>query len=183
MRDPTGRYRWNSMHSSDNQLIERLPRRVQQRLLTRCEPFELVPSTALCACGGTLTHAYFPITGRIALQHGPDASEVGVVGRESMLGAELLLGVTSSPWRAVVQAGGTCWRIEAQALRQAMADLHTLQALLQRNLMVRVHQQQALAAAIGGPWALPITHPGHPVAGAESPPAYASAQTPAGPFH
>lgn len=170
MRDPTGRYRWNTMQSTDNQLIERLPRGVQHRFLARCEPFEPVPSTALCARGGTLTHAYFPNAGWISLQLAPDACEVGVVGRESMLGAELLLGVNTSPWRAVVRAAGTCWRIEAQALRQAMADMHALQALLQRNLMVRVQQQQALATAAAGPW--------QPV-----PPAYASAQTPAGPFH
>ncbi|MFN7123518.1 MAG: Crp/Fnr family transcriptional regulator, partial [Hydrogenophaga sp.] len=41
---------------------------------------------------------------------------------------------------------GTCWRIEAQALRQAMDDLPALRSVLQRSLMVRLHQQ-ALASA------------------------------------
>jgi hypothetical protein len=67
-----------------------------------------------------------------------------------MLGSELLLGVVTSPWRSVVQVAGTCWRIDAQGMRQAMADLPTLQALLQRNLMVRVHQHQSLASASAG---------------------------------
>lgn len=145
------------MNNTENHLIERLPKGVQNRFLARCELINLVPSTELSKRGTTLTHAYFPNTGCIALVIDIDIDididshaslEVGVVGRESMLGSELLLGVFKTPWRAVVQGAGTCWRIETQALRQAMADIQALPALLQRHLMVRVHQQQALAAAL-----------------------------------
>lgn len=147
------------MNNTENHLIERLPKGVQNRFLARCELIDLVPSTELSTRGTTLTHAYFPNTCCIALAIDIDIDidmdidsqaslEVGVVGRESMLGSELLLGVFKTPWRAVVQGAGTCWRIETQALRQAMADIQALPALLQRHLMVRVHQQQALAAAL-----------------------------------
>ncbi|MBA4264733.1 MAG: hypothetical protein C0453_06610 [Comamonadaceae bacterium] len=143
------------MNNTENHLIERLPKGVQNRFLARCELINLVPSTELSKRGTTLTHAYFPNTGCIALVIDIDIDidshaslEVGVVGRESMLGSELLLGVFKTPWRAVVQGAGTCWRIETRALRQAMTDIQALPALLQRHLMVRVHQQQALAAAL-----------------------------------
>lgn len=142
------------MNSSENHLIERLPNRVQKRFLARCEPFELRPSAELSERGVAFTHAYFPNTGVISLVVDVDRYpplEVGAVGRESMLGSELLLGVVTSPWRSVVQAAGTCWRIDVQGLRQAMADMPTLQALLQRNLMVRVQQHQSLASSSAGP--------------------------------
>ncbi|MDZ4128733.1 MAG: Crp/Fnr family transcriptional regulator, partial [Hydrogenophaga sp.] len=116
-------------------------------------PFELRQSAELSERGVAFTHAYFPNTGFISLVVDVDSYpplEVGVVGRESMLGSELLLGVVTSPWRSLVQVAGTCWRIDAQGMRQAMADMPTLQALLQRNLMVRVHQHQSLASASAG---------------------------------
>ena len=137
------------MNNTENHLIERMPKGVQNRFLARCELIDLVPSTELSTRGSTLTHAYFPNTACIALVIDIDSHaslEVGVVGRESMLGSELLLGVFKTPWRAVVQGAGTCWRIETQALRQVMTDIQALPALLQRHLMVRVHQQQALAS-------------------------------------
>lgn len=141
------------MQDTENHLIERLPRRVQHQFLARCERFDLVPSTELSIRGAALTHAYFPNTGFISLVLDIESCppvEVGVVGCESMLGSELLLGVARTPWRAVVQGAGTCWRIDTRALRQAMRDMRALPALLQRNLMVRVQQQQALASAVAG---------------------------------
>lgn len=143
------------MPDTENQLIQRLPSGVQKRFLDRCEPFELRLSAELSESGAALTHAYFPNTGFISLVMDVDSyppMEVGVVGRESMLGSELLLGVATTPWRSVVQMTGTCWRIRAQSLRRALVDMPTLQALLQRNLMVRVHQQQSLASVPADPF-------------------------------
>ncbi|AOF88095.1 crp-like helix-turn-helix domain protein [Hydrogenophaga sp. RAC07] len=137
------------MPNIQNHLIERLPKAVQKRFLARCSPFELVLSHELSTRSALLSHAYFPVTGFISLVIDIDshpALEVGMVGRESMLGSELVLGVAKTPWRALVQGAGTCWRIEAQALRQAMEDMPSLQSLLQRALLVRLHQQ-ALASA------------------------------------
>lgn len=139
------------MPNTGNQLIESLPKGVQKRFLARCEPFELRQSAELSECGAVLTHAYLPNSGYIYLVIGADSRppmEVGVVGREFMLGSELLLGVATTPWRSVVQMTGSCRRIGAESLRQALVDMPTLHALLQRNLMVRVHQQQSLASVM-----------------------------------
>lgn len=142
-------YQANPMSHTQNDLIERLPKGLRKRFLARCEPFELVLSSELSVRGALLTHAYFPITGFISLVIDIDSHpplEVGMAGRESMLGSELALGTAKTPWRAVVQGPGHCWRIEAQALRQAMTDMPALQSVVQRSLMVRLHQQ-ALASA------------------------------------
>lgn len=138
------------MDQTENHLIGQLPQKLHERFLGSCERFALVPSAKLGSCGDVLTHAYFPISGVIALVvdvQGRPPLEVGAVGKEAMLGSELLLGAVQSPWRAVVEGEGICWRIEAHALNQAMADMPGLQSSLQQNFIVQVHQRQALASA------------------------------------
>lgn len=139
----------NAMSNTQNELIERLPKSVKKNFLARCEPGVLTLGGEISKRGTVLTHAYFPIKGFISLVVDVDTHpplEVGMVGRESMLGSELVLGMAKTPWRAVVQGAGTCWRIEAQALREAMEEMPALQSLMQRALLARLHQQ-ALASA------------------------------------
>lgn len=137
------------MQNIENDLIEQLPKAIRKQFLALCEPFELVLSAELSARGTQLSHAYFPRSGVISLVIDIDTHpplEVGMVGRESMLGSELVLGLAKTPWRALVQGEGNAWRIGARALQQACADMPALQKLLQQSLMIRLHQQ-ALASA------------------------------------
>lgn len=136
------------MAQTENLLIRQLPEAERQRLLARCEPFELVLSEELSVRGQPLSHAYFPRSGFISLVIDIDTHpglEVGMAGRESMLGAELVLGLTPMPWRAVVQGAGLGWRIEADTLRQACADSPALRQVIQTHLLVRLHQQTLAA--------------------------------------
>ena len=137
------------MDNAENQLIERLPRVVRNRFLDLCSPFSLVALSDLSVHGAPLSHAYFPQSGFIALvidieTHPPLA--VGMIGPESMLGAELVLGVAKTPWRAVVQGAGSCLRLEAHVLRKAMLTMPELRELMQRTVMVRLHQQSLATA-------------------------------------
>lgn len=97
----------------------------------------------------TLTHAYFPRDGFISLVIDVESHpqlEVGMVGHESMLGSELILGMAKTPWRAVVQGPGACWRMEAQTLRECSETIPELRDLLNRTLLVRLHQQSLASA-------------------------------------
>jgi CRP-like cAMP-binding protein len=137
------------MADVENHLILQLPRTARKKFLDQCEPFELVRSVDLSPTGQVLSHAYFPRTGFISLVIAVDshpALEVGMIGREAMLGAELVLGPTMSPWRALVQGAGNSWRIGTAALREASDTMPELRQLLQRMVTVQLHQQ-ALAAA------------------------------------
>lgn len=136
------------MDKNENHLIERFPRGLRNHFLHRCERIDLVAEVELVAHGDVLTHAYFPCDGTIALlidDPGRPAIEVGTVGRECMLGSELLLGDLPSPWRAVVQAPGSCWRMEADLLRNVLKLMPPLLESLQSNFIVQVHQRQAMA--------------------------------------
>ena len=137
------------MPPSENRLIQQLPTAVRKQFLDRCEPFELVLSAELSENNRVLTHAYFPREGYISLVielNSHPSLEVGMVGREAMLGSELILGLAKTPWRALVQGAGMSWRIGADALREASEALPELRNIVQRTLMVRLHQA-ALAAA------------------------------------
>lgn len=137
------------MSSADNCLIQCLPKAERGRLLDQCEPVELLRAAELSERGHALSHAYFPRSGFVSLVIDIDshpALEVGMVGIETVLGSELILQQAPAPWRALVQAPGTAWRIEADALRQQAAVSPTLHQLLKTCLLIRLHQQ-ALAAA------------------------------------
>lgn len=137
------------MSPAENLLIRRLPRMARKHLLDLCEPFELVLSAELSMRDRPLSHAHFPVEGFVSLVIDVDqypALEVGMAGREGMLGAELLLGLAPAPWRALVQGPGHSWRIGAKALRRECATSPALLQVVQTSLLVRLHQQ-ALASA------------------------------------
>jgi CRP-like cAMP-binding protein len=131
------------MHHPENQAIARLPKHDQKRFLAQCESFDLESGTALSVHGRELSHAYFPLTCLVSLVLDIDShpsQQVGMIGAESMLGSELVLGIAKTPWRAVVQVVGSCLRIESTALRKLLPDMPALVGLLERTLMIRVHQ-------------------------------------------
>jgi len=137
------------MTARENLLIAQLPNAERARLLSLCEPFELLQSAELSERGVPLAHAHFPTEGFLSLVLDVDdypPLEVGMVGREGMLGSELVLGWAKTPWRALVQGAGHSWRVPALVLREAIGSLPALQRVLQASLLVRLHQQ-ALAAA------------------------------------
>ena len=145
------------MPASENFLIRRLPRTARKHLLDQCALFDLVLSDELSVRGQPLSHAHFPIDGFVSLvidvDHYP-ALEVGMVGREAMLGAELLLGQAKAPWRALVQGPGHSWRIGAQALRRECATSPALLHLVQTSLLglIRLMFENIGALGVDDAW-------------------------------
>ena len=139
------------MAAVENHLIELLPRTDRQRLIAGCEPFPLVLADVLCERGEATRHVYFPTDGFISLVTTIDnhpGLEVGMVGREGMLGAQLALGVVLTPLRALVQGEGTAWRIGTGAFRREVAHSAALQRCMNRYLYVLMAQLAASAACL-----------------------------------
>jgi len=110
------------VHDPDNHLIAALPPKARRRLLAACELVTLSAGETLCRQGQPMSHAYFPRSGFVVLTVVAPAREpiqVGMIGREGMLGVHLLWGLVLPPWQAQVQQGGLAWRMGARALRQA----------------------------------------------------------------
>ncbi len=134
-----------------NHLLELLPAADRKRFLAQCEAVQVSMGQVLCESGQSLQHAYFPVDGVISLltqidQH--PSLEVGMVGREGMLGAWVAMGITTSPLQGLVQGSGSSWRIGAVALKAELARSHPLQQLLARYLYVLMAQTNRSAACL-----------------------------------
>jgi CRP-like cAMP-binding protein len=135
----------------DNQLIQLLPRQARSRLHAVCEPVHLALSDVLSEPGGPTPYVYLPIDAFISLLtvvDGGPALEVGMVGREGMLGTHLTLGVRAAPQRALVQGAGEAWRIKAPAFLAELARSLPLQKVLNRYLYVLMLQLATSAGCL-----------------------------------
>jgi CRP-like cAMP-binding protein len=139
------------MPAAQNHLIERLPRRAQSQLLRLGEDVPLKLGQVLCEAGKPARHVWFPIDGFVSLVapiDGKPALEVGMVGREGMLGAQLILGVATVPLHALVQGTGSALRIGRVAFRAELARSVPLRRLLDRYLYVLMAQLAGSAACL-----------------------------------
>jgi CRP-like cAMP-binding protein len=139
------------MPAAQNHLIERLPRRDRARLLHLAEDVPLVLGQVLCEPGQPARHVWFPVDAFVSLVapiDGKPALEVGMVGREGMLGAQLILGVAAVRLQALVQGSGSAWRIGRAAFRAELARSAPLRRLLDRYLYVLMAQLAGSAACI-----------------------------------
>lgn len=136
---------------SENRLIQLLPRADRAHLLAACEPAMLTLSEILCEPGKPTRHVYFPTEGFISLVTmvvGHPGLEVGMVGREGMVGAQLALGVATSPLHALVQGSGSALRIGSRAFRGELARSTALRRQMNRYLYVLMAQLATSAACL-----------------------------------
>lgn len=125
----------------DNRLIAALPARDKARFLAATEQVELPFAQVLCEPGEPIRHAYFPNDGFISLLEplgGQARLEVGLVGREGMFGAALVLGAHVSTQQALVQGTGSATRITASGLHDALRNCAALHEALKRYVYVQM---------------------------------------------
>jgi CRP-like cAMP-binding protein len=139
------------MAGAENHLIELLPRKDRRQLLAICEPVELALSDVMGETGTRTRHVYFPIGATISLVtpiDGKPMLEVGMVGREGMVGAHIVLGVMTSPLHTVVQGSGSAWRVAAAPFQRELARSSALRRCLNRYLYVLMSQFAVSAACL-----------------------------------
>jgi CRP-like cAMP-binding protein len=99
-----------------NGLLAALPRACYEKLLPALVPVVLVFGDILYEPGKPMRDVYFPVNclvSLLTLVEGHLALEVGMVGREGMVGVALALGIKDSPMRALVQGAGPALRMSA----------------------------------------------------------------------
>ncbi len=137
-----------------NRLLAALPPDAFAQLAPALQPVELVLKQVLHVPDRPLAAAHFPERGMVSmlarLEDG-QAMEVGVVGREGVVGLPVVLGADGarSSTEALVQAQGTAWRVEAAALKAAFDGCAGLRAPLLRYMQA-FHAQVAQTAACNG---------------------------------
>lgn len=141
----------SSNRDAQNLLIKSLPRQARQPLLKICQPVDLRFADVLSEEGLISSAVYFPISGIISLVapvNGHSGPEIGMVGREGMLGVQTVLGQTRSPVRAIVQGAGTALQVSVPLFRQELLTSPALQRCLQRYAYVSLAQVAASAACL-----------------------------------
>lgn len=139
------------MTAAENHLIELLPRDDRRRLLAICEPVDLALSEVLYKTGERTRNVYFPVDATVSLVtpiDGKPALEVGMVGREGMIGAQVVLGVMNTPLHTVVQGGGKAWSVATVPFRRELARSSALRHCLDRYLCVLLSQFAVSAACL-----------------------------------
>jgi len=95
--------------SVQNALLASLPSVDRKRVLLHLKRVSLSFGDILYQPDQAIRRVYFPVTALISLLatvDGGPALEVGMIGREGMLGVPLVFGVKQSPVRALVQGAG-----------------------------------------------------------------------------
>ncbi len=139
------------MTTAENHLIELLPNADRRRLLAACEPVQFLMGETLATPDNMTRYVYFPVDGfasLVTLLDGKPVLEVGMVGREGMLGIHVALGVQTAPLHALVQGAGSAWRIGASTFRSLLHGNPSLQRIADRYLYVLMAQFASSAACI-----------------------------------
>jgi CRP-like cAMP-binding protein len=135
--------------SAPNHLLGALPRKDYQKLLPVLEPVKLTFGEILYESHAQIRHVYFPIDCFVSMLTTVDAgraAEVGLIGSEGMIGVPMALGVAVSPFRAVVQGGGTALRLKTVDFRRNFSNSHALKRevfLFTHLLMIQIAQTAA----------------------------------------
>lgn len=132
-----------------NSLINSLPKQVQDSLLAKATLVELTLSQMICVPEEVIEHLYFPVEGFISIlqkidEHPP--LEVGMIGREGVLGAEALLGLEVNMFGAIVQGSGSAWKIQVQDFLDEVKNHLELKNIISAYLSIRIAQLGLSAA-------------------------------------
>jgi len=132
-----------------NSMLAALPRNQYRRLLAGLELVALTFGEVLYEPGERIRHVYFPNDSLVSLLTLVDnhlALEVGMVGREGMIGLPLAMGRDVSPVRALVQGAGTAMRMKAARFSEEIRKSPKLQGEINRYtgaLMAQITQTAA----------------------------------------
>jgi CRP-like cAMP-binding protein len=135
-----------------NYLLAALPPSVLAQLMPKLHSVPLESHAIIQAPEAQIEAVYFPEGGWVSmvadLVDGARA-EIGLAGREGMVGVPLVLGIDTASNEAMVQGPGTALRMEAGAFRQALDEAPALRALLLRYTEA-MHIQVSQTAACNG---------------------------------
>lgn len=129
-----------------NHLLAALPAKEYQGLLRHLEEIPLVFDEAVYQPNVVISDVYFPNSGIISLLAAADGRatlEVGLVGREGVVGLSVFMGVNTSQNHAVVQGAGSAMKMKAAAFRKECNSGGTLQRVLRRyfhSLLTQITQ-------------------------------------------
>jgi CRP-like cAMP-binding protein len=159
IRKPTRRSKLTPLHPGSRSdaegkavssvILLSLPPEEYDLLRTQLEPIDLPQHLILHEPGEKLDYTYFlneGMTSLVALSGDGRSVEVGIVGREGMVGMSLTVGLRREMFRAIMQMSGGGVRVRAEAFQSVLLQAPVLRAELSRFALVQGMQVAQLAA-------------------------------------
>lgn len=133
----------------NNVVLLSLPDQEYNLLRPHLEPAELPQYDILHEPGEKIDFAYFlneGMTSLVALSSDGRSVEVGIVGKEGMVGMSLTMGLQRAIFRAIMQMPGSGVRIRAEVFQEVLLCASTLRSELSRFALMHGMQVAQLAA-------------------------------------
>jgi CRP-like cAMP-binding protein len=132
-----------------NEILLNLPQKERAALFPKLEFVRLKVHQVLHEPGDTLKSAYFCDSGLISiLSVFPDGKsvEVGLIGKEGLVGLPLIAGFHTAATRAIVQIEATAFRVDGATLMAILRDHLTLDRRLQQVAQIMAMELTQVAA-------------------------------------
>ncbi len=139
----------NSEPLTPNLLLAALPAHDYRRLLPKLEEFALNYGEEILRQNEVIKYVYFPTSGIISLLTSVDENstiEVGLIGREGIVGLSVFFGVETSNNLAIIQGKGLAMRITAADFLGECKGCGALTRILRRFAHSRLSQVSQSAA-------------------------------------
>jgi CRP-like cAMP-binding protein len=133
----------------NNVILLSLPPKEYAMLRPHLEPTDLPQHQILEEPGEKIEFAYFlndGMTSLVALSRDGRSVEVGIVGREGMVGMPLIAGLRQGTFRAIMQMEGTGVRVRAEVFNDILLSSPALCTELSRFSLMHGMQAAQLAA-------------------------------------
>ncbi len=139
----TNRFSYKSQGSVENRLLAALPDEAFDRLLPHLQPVYFALGDVVYESSEQMEHIYFPTTCIVSLLYTMTdgaTAEMGLVGKDGVVGIALFMGGNTVPNRAVVQVAGDAFRVRAPVIQEEFKRGGTCQLLLLRYTQALITQ-------------------------------------------
>lgn len=135
--------------SVQNEILLSLPTKECAALLSELEFMPMNAYDLLNEMGETIEFCYFMNSGMtsiLTVMSDGKGVEVGLTGKEGFIGLPVIVGLKTSPTRAVVQITGSAFRLSTEKLKEALAKCPQLGKRLNRYSQELAMQATQVAA-------------------------------------
>src|SRR3981081_4670074 len=133
----------NGKEALGNNLLAAFPSAAYDRLSPHLEKITFALGEVVYESGAHMRYVYFPTTSHISLLYtmiDGSTAEMGLVGKEGVVGIALFMGGETTPNRAMVQGGGGAFRMKSKAMLNEFRRGDEFQHLLLRYTQALITQ-------------------------------------------
>ena len=133
----------------ENRLLAALPERERTRLIPQLEILTLFAKETIYEAGEEMNYVYFPLDCIVVLISSVEATatvEVGLIGNEGLVGAQILMGAKHSTSQALILTEGKALRLPASIVRKEAKRSSRMRELMLAYANALLAQSAQLAA-------------------------------------